>query len=62
MDDLFSADEIFIASTLRNVIGVSEIAGHKIATSSGPVTGKLNSLLENYVSEYLNRRRTATAN
>ena len=38
-EDLYSADEMFISSTNRNVIGVGEIAGHAIANSPGPVTG-----------------------
>jgi branched-chain amino acid aminotransferase len=60
VEDLYSADEVFIASTNRNVIGVGEVAGHKIANPRGPVTGKLNGLLESYISEYVNRRRSAT--
>jgi branched-chain amino acid aminotransferase len=60
VEDLYSADEVFIASTLRNVIGVAEIAGHKIASPRGSVTEKLNRLFENYISEYVTRRRTAT--
>lgn len=60
VDDLYSANEVFIASTLRNVIGVGEIAGRKIANPRGPVTAKLNELLESYVSDYVNRRRSAT--
>ncbi|MDP9340360.1 MAG: aminotransferase class IV [Acidobacteriota bacterium] len=59
-EDLYSADEVFIASTNRNVIGVSEIAGHQIANPRGPVTARLNELLESYISEYVNRRRSAT--
>jgi branched-chain amino acid aminotransferase len=59
VEDLYSADEVFIASTNRNVIGVGEIAGHKIASVHGPVTESLNKLLESYISEYVNRRRTA---
>ena len=60
IEDLYSADEVFIASTNRTVIGVGEIAGHKIASSQGPVTGKLNGLLESYISDYVSRRRSAT--
>ncbi len=60
VEDLYSADEVFIASTNRNVIGVGEIAGHKIASPHGPVTESLNKLLESYISEYVKRRRTAT--
>jgi branched-chain amino acid aminotransferase len=59
-DDLYSADEVFIASTNRNVIGVGGIAGHKISNPQGPVTARVTELLESYISEYVNRRRTAT--
>jgi branched-chain amino acid aminotransferase len=59
-DDLYAADEVFIASTNRNVIGVGEIAGHKISNPRGPVTARVTELLENYINEYVNRRRTAT--
>jgi branched-chain amino acid aminotransferase len=58
-EDLYSADEVFISSTNRNIIGVGEIAGHKIATSSGPVANRLNELFGAYVTEYVERRLTA---
>lgn len=58
-EDLYSADEVFIASTNRNVIGVSEIAGHHIANPRGPVSTRLNELLESYIGEYVTRRHTA---
>ncbi len=32
-EDLYSADEVFITSTNRSLIGVGEIAGHKIAAA-----------------------------
>jgi branched-chain amino acid aminotransferase len=58
-EDLFSADEIFISSTNRNLISVSEIAGQKIAT--GPVCDRMNDLFESYVDEYVSRRLTASS-
>jgi len=58
-EDLYSAEEVFITSTNRNLIGVGEIAGHKIATAPGPVTHQLNDLFDNYVSEYVTRRLAA---
>ena len=58
-EDLYSADEVFITSTNRNLIGVGEIAGNKIATAPGPVTHQLNELFDNYVSEYVTRRLAA---
>jgi branched-chain amino acid aminotransferase len=58
-EDLYSADEVFISSTNRNVISVGEIAGHKIATPSGSVAGHLNDLFSAYVAEYVERRLAA---
>jgi branched-chain amino acid aminotransferase len=55
-DDLYTADEIFISSTNRNLIGVGEIAGNKIATAPGPVTHQLNDLFDSYVADYVTRR------
>ncbi|HKV25264.1 MAG TPA: aminotransferase class IV [Candidatus Acidoferrum sp.] len=55
-EELFSAEEVFISSTNRNLIGVGEIAGHKIATGPGPVTHQLNELFDTYVTEYVSRR------
>jgi len=55
-EDLYSADEVFISSTNRNVIGVSEIAGHKIAAAPGPVTRRLNELFDAYIDDYVTRR------
>lgn len=58
-EDLYSADEMFISSTNRNLIGVGEIAGHKIATAPGKITHQLNDLFDAYVKEYVTRRLAA---
>lgn len=55
-EDLYSSDEIFISSTNRNLIGVGEIAGNKIATAPGPITHQLNELFDTYVTDYVTRR------
>ena len=55
-EDLYSADEVFISSTNRNVIGVGEIAGRKIAAAPGPVTQRLNELFDAYIDDYVTRR------
>ena len=60
-EDLYSADEIFISSTNRNLIGAGEIAGHKIATAPGPVTHQLNDLFDAYVADYVTRRLAAAS-
>ena len=60
-EDLYSADEVFISSTNRNVIGVGEIAGHKIAAAPGPVTRRLNELFDAYIDDYVTRRVSISA-
>jgi branched-chain amino acid aminotransferase len=60
-EDLYSADEVFITSTNRNLIGVGEINGHKIATAPGLVTHQLNDLFDAYVSDYVTRRLAAAS-
>jgi len=61
LDDLYAADEVFVTSTNRNVIGVREIAGHTIADGkTGFLTKKLDEVFEAYVNEYVERRMAAT--
>jgi branched-chain amino acid aminotransferase len=59
-EDLYSADEVFISSTNRNLISVSEIAGNKIP-APGPVCERLNDLFDAYVAEYVSRRLASAA-
>ena len=59
-EDLYSADEVFISSTNRNLIGVGEIAGHRIAAAPGRITHQLNDLFDAYVQDYVTRRLAAT--
>lgn len=54
-EDLYSAEEVFISSTNRNLIAVSEIAGHTIP-APGPVSRRLNELFDGYVADYVSRR------
>jgi branched-subunit amino acid aminotransferase/4-amino-4-deoxychorismate lyase len=60
-EDLYSAEEVFISSTNRNLLGVGEIAGHKIAAAPGPVTRKLDELFDAHVADYVNRRLASAA-
>jgi branched-chain amino acid aminotransferase len=60
-DDLYQADEIFVSSTNRNVLGVGEIAGHKIAAAPGPITLRVREIFDAYVTQYVNRRQASTA-
>jgi branched-chain amino acid aminotransferase len=60
-EDLYSADEVFITSTNRSLIGVGEIAGHKIAAAPGPLTHRLEEVFAAYVTDYVSRRLATTA-
>jgi branched-chain amino acid aminotransferase len=60
--DLYAADEVFISSTNRSMLPVSEIAGHKIGTMSTPVLEKLEKVFGEYVREYMNARAAASGN
>ena len=51
--DLYAADEIFISSTNRNLLPVSEIAGRKIGSGNTPVVERLEKVFEDYVRKYL---------
>jgi branched-chain amino acid aminotransferase len=58
-EDLFSAEEVFISSTNRNLLGVGEISGHRFAGAPGPVTRKLDEAFNAYIKEYVARRAAA---
>jgi branched-chain amino acid aminotransferase len=57
-EDLFAADEVFITSTNRSLLGVSEIEGRTIrGAAPGPVTHKLEKAFAAYVADYVARQR-----
>src|SRR5208283_5831002 len=59
-EDLYAADEVFITSTNRNVIGVSEIAGKTIGSGGvGEVTKRLDAAFDAFVKDYVERRVAA---
>ena len=62
-EDLFAADEVFISSTNRSLLGVGEIEGRKIGSGAapGPVTQKLVKAFAMYVAEYIARRAAVPA-
>ncbi len=37
LHDLYTADEVFITSTNRTLLGVSEISGHRYSVAMGPI-------------------------
>lgn len=60
-EDLYAADEVFITSTNRNVIGVKEIAGRIIGAGvGGELTKKLDAAFETYLNDYVDRRLAAS--
>ena len=52
LEDLNSADEVFITSTNRTLLGVSEIAGRKYSVVMGPIAQKLERAFEACMREY----------
>jgi branched-chain amino acid aminotransferase len=58
-EDFATADEVFISSTNRNLIGVGDIAGQKIPVAPGPITRRLDELFDFHVTEYVSRRQAA---
>jgi branched-chain amino acid aminotransferase len=61
-EDLYAADEVFISSTNRSMLGVSEINGHKIASAPGPTTLKMENAFGEYVRQYIEQRSAALRN
>ena len=52
-EDFFAADEVFITSTNRNLLGVNEIAGHRYPVAPGPVAEKLERAFDAAMHEYV---------
>ena len=57
-EDFYAAEEVFISSTNRNLLPVSEIHGNKIAAAPGPVTQKLEAAFSEYVRKYVEAHRS----
>jgi branched-chain amino acid aminotransferase len=55
-EDLYAADEVFISSTNRSMLNVTEIAGRKIAIPRESMARKLEKLFNSYVREYVDAR------
>lgn len=54
-DDLYTADEVFITSTNRSLVGVEEIEGHKLAVAPGAVTRQLEQAFARHMEDYVTR-------
>ena len=58
-EDLYAAEEVFMTSTNRSLLGVSEIAGHRF-NAPGPIAQKLERAFDTVMREYA-AKRTAKA-
>lgn len=54
-EDLYAADEVFITSTNRSLLGVSEVEGHRFANAPGPITQRLEQAFSNHMVDYVTR-------
>jgi branched-chain amino acid aminotransferase len=59
-EDLYAADELFISSTNRSLLGVGELAGHKFS-APGPITKKLEQVFTAYIADYVAAHSAAAA-
>ena len=55
-EDLYAADEVFITSTNRSLLGISEIAGRKYTEVMGPVARKLEQAFDAAMRDYIAQR------
>jgi branched-subunit amino acid aminotransferase/4-amino-4-deoxychorismate lyase len=59
LQDLYIADEVFITSTNRTLLGVSEISGHLYSVVMGSLVQKLERAFEANMREYVAARGPA---
>jgi branched-chain amino acid aminotransferase len=59
LEDLYAAEEVFITSTNRSLLGVSEISGHRYGAVMGPLVQKLERAFDAYMREYVAARGSA---
>jgi D-alanine transaminase len=56
LKELYQADELFITSTPKEVLGVIEVDSEKIGSGKvGPVTKEIHKLYQNYIEDFKNR-------
>jgi branched-chain amino acid aminotransferase len=60
-EDLYSADEVFVSSTNRSMLNVSEIAGKRISLPREPIARTLERIFNEYVREYVSARSMTAA-
>lgn len=59
-EDLYQAEEVFISSTNRNIIAVTEIAGRSVGAASRPIMAKLELAFSSYIQKYVHAQTSAT--
>jgi branched-chain amino acid aminotransferase len=59
LQDLYSAEEVFITSTNRSLLGVSEISGRRFSVVMGPLVRKLEQAFDANMREYVAARGSA---
>jgi branched-chain amino acid aminotransferase len=55
LQDLYDADEVFITSTNRSLLGVSEISGRMFPAPPGPITHRLEEAFNRYAADHVAR-------
>jgi len=59
--DVWTADEVFISSTNRDLLAISEIAGNPIKSAPGPVTQRLARIFAEFVAETIAQQKKLAA-
>jgi branched-chain amino acid aminotransferase len=54
--ELFSAEEVFISSTNRNVIPVTEISGRSVGSAQSPLMNELEKAFIAYIRNYIDNK------
>ena len=57
LEALYAADEVFITSTNRTLLGVSEVGAHRYPVVMGPLVQKLERTFDSYMHEYVATQR-----
>jgi branched-chain amino acid aminotransferase len=61
-EDFYTAEEVFISSTNRNVIPATEIAGRAVGSTKTPIMTKLEKTFDSYIRDYVEAHSTAVGN
>ncbi len=61
-EDFYTAEEVFISSTNRNVIPATEIAGRAVGSAKTPVMAELEKAFDAYIRDYVEAHSAAVGN